>query len=335
MRFTDAYSLPALLADAGQPADGQVLGPARHHQRHRSSAAAAGRICSSCPRRRPPTGRSSRPRARTTWSRRSTRWPRRCATAGYRTAHIGKWHLGLTEPYWPERQGFDVAFHGHPDPGPPSYFSPYKYRAGTITDGPTGEYIIDRLTDEAVQFIEANRDRPFFLNLWHYGVHGPWGHKEELHAALRRQEGSARQAGQSDHGLDAQERRRKSWPRARRAGALEAGGQHDRHLQFRQRRQRAQQHARRSPRAATRRTMPRLADWRKWAGEQPPTNNDPLRNGKGTLYEGGMRVPLMVAWPGVIQPGTTRPKWSERSTSIRPCSNLSACRGRRSRRWTA
>ena len=49
----------------------------------------------------------------------------------------------------------------------------------------------------------------------------------------------------------------------------------------------------------------RLKDWRKWAGDQPPTNNHPLRNGKGTLYEGGVRVPLMVAWPGVVKPGTT------------------------------
>src|SRR5215212_4607683 len=115
--------------------------------------------------------------------------------AGYRTAHIGKWHLGLTQPYWPEQQGFDVAFHCHPDPGPPgAYFSPYgvvpagtprgQARVGTITDGPKGEYVVDRLADEAVRFIEANRDRPFFLNLWNYGVHGPWGHKEEYTRAF-------------------------------------------------------------------------------------------------------------------------------------------------------
>jgi arylsulfatase A-like enzyme len=115
--------------------------------------------------------------------------------AGYRTAHIGKWHLGLTKPYWPEQQGFDFAFHCHPDPGPPGfYFSPYNVkpdgesrgqtRVGTITDGPQGEYIVDRLADEAVKFIDANRDRPFFLNLWNYGVHGPWGHKEQYTRAF-------------------------------------------------------------------------------------------------------------------------------------------------------
>ena len=50
---------------------------------------------------------------------------------------------------------------------------------GTIPDGPPGEYIVDRLAAEAVKFVEANRDRPFFLNLWNYGVHGPWGHKAD------------------------------------------------------------------------------------------------------------------------------------------------------------
>ena len=86
--------------------------------------------------------------------------------AGYRTAHIGKWHLGRTEPHWPEKQGFDVAFHSHPDPGPPSYFSPYlvkphpvenpKFKLGTITDGPKGEYIVDRQAAEAAKFIAEN-----------------------------------------------------------------------------------------------------------------------------------------------------------------------------------
>jgi arylsulfatase A-like enzyme len=109
--------------------------------------------------------------------------------AGYRTAHIGKWHLGTTEPHWPEQQGFDIAFHCHPDPGPPgAYFSPYRvfppgaekpkasagarFTVGTITDGPAGEYIVDRQAAEAVKFLQDNKSGPFFLNLWCYGVHG-------------------------------------------------------------------------------------------------------------------------------------------------------------------
>ncbi|MDP7301973.1 MAG: sulfatase-like hydrolase/transferase, partial [Pirellulaceae bacterium] len=109
--------------------------------------------------------------------------------AGYRTGHFGKWHLGLSQEHWPEQHGFEVAFHAEPSPGPSSYFSPYgvhksgepspRHHVGTITDGPKGEYITDRLTNEAIRFVEANKDEPFFLNFWHYAVHGPWGHKEE------------------------------------------------------------------------------------------------------------------------------------------------------------
>src|SRR5687767_1368974 len=121
--------------------------------------------------------------------------PETLREAGWRTAHIGKWHLGLTPPHWPEKQGFEVAFHCHPDPGPPgNYFSPYgvqasgeprgQNRVGTITDGPKGEYIVDRQADEAVKFITENKGRPFFLNLWCYGVHGPWGYKKEYAEAF-------------------------------------------------------------------------------------------------------------------------------------------------------
>ncbi len=117
--------------------------------------------------------------------------------AGYRTAHIGKWHLGLTKPHWPEAQGFDTAFHCHPDPGPPGeYFSPYgvvaegnpngKNRIGTITDGPQGEYIVDRLTDEAINLFAQTKANLFFFNFWQYGVHGPWDIKKPIPPSLRR-----------------------------------------------------------------------------------------------------------------------------------------------------
>ncbi|MBM4048493.1 MAG: hypothetical protein FJ279_25600, partial [Planctomycetes bacterium] len=99
--------------------------------------------------------------------------------AGYKTCHVGKWHLGVTQPHWPEQQGFEVAAHGKPDPGPPSYFSPYGFKDGTLKDGPPGEYLTDRLTDEALKFITENRDRPFFLNFWHHAVHSPWMAKED------------------------------------------------------------------------------------------------------------------------------------------------------------
>ena len=235
--------------------------------------------------------------------------------AGYRTAHIGKWHVGLTQPYWPEQQGFELAFHCHPDPGPPgNYFSPYgvrpageprgQSRVGTITDGPAGEYIVDRLADEAVKFIEANREQPFFLNLWNYGVHGPWGHKPESTRAFaektdpRGVQGNPIMASMLKSVDDCFGRVLETLDRhGLRENTIvifnsdNGGNTHSN----------TPQDARRANRAQS----PQLADWRKWAGERPPTSNAPLRDGKGTLYEGGTRVPLMWSWPGRVPEGMT------------------------------
>ena len=79
--------------------------------------------------------------------------------AGYATASIGKWHLG-GEEFYPEKHGFDLNIAGTHAPQPGSYFAPYKI--ATIQDGTEREYITDRLADEAVKFIEANKERPFF-----------------------------------------------------------------------------------------------------------------------------------------------------------------------------
>jgi arylsulfatase A-like enzyme len=241
--------------------------------------------------------------------------------AGYRTAHIGKWHLGLNEKHWPEHYGFDVTFHCSPDTGPPSYFSPYgvfppgtpvdsqaRQRVGNITDGPPGEHIVDRQAQEAEKFLEANQDRPFFLNLSLYGVHGPWQHKEEYTAEFakttdpRGVQGNPVMASMlrsvdecfgrvlakldqlgltentivifySDNGGNVQ-----SWS----ADDRKADGFGPDHSLYEM-----------------------VASYRKWSGGRPPTNNLPLRDGKGKLYEGGTRVPLMVRWPGHIKPGTT------------------------------
>ena len=74
------------------------------------------------------------------------------ADGGYHTGFIGKWHLGLQSEYWPAKQGFAYDL-GAPNPGPPSYFSPYRFK--TIPDGPKGEYITDRITDEAIDYLKA------------------------------------------------------------------------------------------------------------------------------------------------------------------------------------
>ena len=90
---------------------------------------------------------------------------------GYKTFFAGKWHLGK-ENYFPEQQGFDINFGGHEMGQPPGgYYSPYNNPK--LTDGPDGEYLTDRLTDESIRFIEENTDNPFFLFLSYYTVHTP------------------------------------------------------------------------------------------------------------------------------------------------------------------
>ena len=97
---------------------------------------------------------------------------------GYTTAHIGKWHLGR-KGYWPEDHGFDINFGGQQHPGPPSYFSPYKIP--NLPNGEKNEYITDRVTKEAINFLNnQSKDKPFFLNIWQYGVHAPYQAPKEL-----------------------------------------------------------------------------------------------------------------------------------------------------------
>ena len=103
--------------------------------------------------------------------------------AGYATASIGKWHLtpGLKsgdEAYYPEKHGFDLNVGGYARGQPPSYHAPYKIP--TLPEGPKGEFLTDREAAEAVKFIEANKEKPFFLYLPHYAVHTPLGGKPDV-----------------------------------------------------------------------------------------------------------------------------------------------------------
>lgn len=238
--------------------------------------------------------------------------------AGYRTGHFGKWHLGLTPPYWPEQQGFDVAFHAEPSAAPPNYFSPYgvvptadqndrklgKTHLGTITDGPTGEYIADRITDEAIKFIESNKDHPFFLNLWHYNVHSPWGHKESYTAELAKKTDPR---GVQGNPIMASMLRSLDESLGRILTRLDELNLTDNTIVIFYSDNGGLIHGPVQDTGAKKRADndPLLIEWKKWAGDKPPTSNIPLRDGKGTIYEGGVRVPLMVRWPGKIQSGTT------------------------------
>ena len=316
MRFTDAYAQPLCSPTRASLLSGQYS--ARH-----GITSATGHLKPQpegfhfLPDSAPPAQRMLLPESKNFLQPSEHTLAEALRDAGYRTAHIGKWHLGLLQPYWPEQQGFDVAFHCHPDPGPPGeYFSPYgvkptgepkgnKERVGTITDGPPGEYIVDRLTDEAVKFIEANKDRPFFLNLWQYGVHGPWGHKEEY---TKQFAGKKDPRGVQGNPIMASMLNSVDESFGRILDTLDRLGIADNTIIVFNSDNGGNTHSNTGEDAERKKMKaddPRLLDWRKWAGNQPPTINAPLRDGKGTLYEGGTRVPLMWSWAGHIKPGTT------------------------------
>ena len=203
--------------------------------------------------------------------------------AGYATASIGKWHLG-GKGFEPQRQGFDLNLTGDHTGTPLSYFAPYQ-RDGRFMPGletaPAGEYLPDRLADEAERFIEQNNDKPFFLYLPHYSVHIPMKAKAELIAKYRALPKPA--SGQNNPVYAAMiESMDDSIGRLTRK--LEQLGLSDDTVFIFT----ADNGGLATPEGL----------------DTPATTNAPLRAGKGYLYEGGIRVPLIVTWPKRIKAGS-------------------------------
>ncbi|MFO1460824.1 MAG: sulfatase [Verrucomicrobiota bacterium] len=197
--------------------------------------------------------------------------------AGYATISIGKWHLG-GPAFYPEHQGFDRNLGGTDRGQPPSYFSPYKIP--TLPEGPPGEFLPDREASEACRFIRENRERPFFLYLASYAVHQPIAGKTNVVAKYRLH---ADPAAAQHNPVYA----------ALLEGVDDAVGEIRTTLESC---------------GLTRDTILVFTSDNgglAMGGESAPTSNRPLRAGKGTPYEGGVRVPLLIAWPGRIPAGRT------------------------------
>lgn len=209
--------------------------------------------------------------------------------SGYATAHFGKWHLGHT-PYTPLEHGFDLDLPHANTPGPAGgYLAPWKYT--DFKPNYPEEHIEDRMSEEAISWMKSlDKEQPFFMNYWMFSVHGPWGGKKDLIEKYR-QEIDTTQRQRSPayaamvHSLDDA------------VGALldevDRLGIADRTaiVFF-------------SDNGGNMYTKLKEHTVDGTEYKAVVTDNFPLKGGKATMYEGGIRVPCVIVWPGLTKPGT-------------------------------
>lgn len=184
--------------------------------------------------------------------------------AGFTTCQIGKWHVGKD----PLLQGVDINIGGNHLGHPRSYFSPY--RNDNLIDGPEGEYLTDRLTNEAIGFIQRHQDQPFFLYLPYYTVHTPLQGRADLVSNYAGNPDIDAHFAAMVEALDENV--------GRLLACLDDLGLHNNTI---------------------------VIFTSDNGGIAAISSQHPLRAGKGSYYEGGIRVPLTVRWPGSVQAGTT------------------------------
>lgn len=272
MRFTQAYSnCPVCSPSRAAIMTGQT--PARLRY--------TGHITSTGKHRHPENSRIIPPDDDMNMPMAATTIPEALKRAGYTSAHFGKWHLGY-EGHWPLEHGFDLNIGGGSHGSPANYFDPYKNPENdwnpvvrNLTPRKEGEYLPDRLTDEAIAFMAGQGEKPWFLNLAYYAVHTPLQAPAALVAKYE-----AKFAGK-DTGVNpiyAAMVEAVDTNVGRLMAALEAQG-------------------------IAGDTLVVFASDN--GGTNEATTNAPLRESKSWVYEGGIRVPFILRWPGRIAAGTT------------------------------